>query len=215
VRAAAKKGYAYVAITDHSPAVRVTRGLDATGFRKQGAAIDRLNAKSGRMRVLKSVEVDILADGALDLDDRTLGRFDLVTASIHSAFELPAEKQTRRIVRALRHPAVHLLAHPTGRLIGERTGMTADWEQVFRAAADQGVWLEVNGQPSRLDLDDVASRRAVSLGVTLTIGSDAHSAAELDGIRWGVDQARRGWVSKASVANTWPLATLLRRRRYG
>lgn len=213
VRAAATKGYAYVAITDHSPAVRVTRGLDAAGFRTQGAAIDRLNAKRGRMRVLKSVEVDILADGSLDLDDRSLARFDIVTASIHSAFELPADRQTRRIVRALKHPAVQVLAHPTGRLIGERGSMNANWDQVFRAAADQGVWLEVNGQPSRLDLDDAASRRAVSLGVTLTIGSDAHSAAELDGIRWGVDQARRGWVSKASVANTWPLATLLRRRR--
>ncbi len=215
VRAAAKKGYVYIAITDHSPAVRVTRGLDAAGFRKQGAAIEQLNKKSRSMRVLKSVEVDILADGSLDLDDRTLSRFDLVTASIHSAFELPAEKQTRRIMRALRHPAVHVLAHPTGRLIGERTGMTSDWEQVFRAAADLGVWLEVNGQPSRLDLDDAASRHAVSLGVTLTIGSDAHSAGELDLIRWGVDQARRGWVSKASVANTWPLAMLLRRRRRG
>ena len=213
VRAAATRGYAYIAITDHSPAVRVTRGLDAAGFRAQGAAIDRLNRKPGKMRVLKSVEVDILADGSLDLDDRTLDRFDLVTASIHSAFELPATTQTRRIMRALRHPAVQVLAHPTGRLIGERAGMNADWDQIFRAAADQRVWLEVNGQPSRLDLDDVASRHAVSLGVTLTIGSDAHSAAELDLIRWGVDQGRRGWVSRHSVANAWPLATLLRRRR--
>ena len=157
--------------------------------------------------------MDILADGSLDLDDDTLAGFDLVTASIHSAFDLPGEKQTRRLLRAIRHPAVQILAHPTARLIGERAAIRADWDQVFRAAAGRGVWLEVNAQPSRLDLDDLASRQAVAVGVTLTISSDAHSAAELDLIRWGVDQARRGWVTKKSVANAWPLVTLLGRRR--
>jgi DNA polymerase (family 10) len=213
VRAAVGRGYEYVAITDHSPAVRVARGLDAGGFRVQWKAIDRLNQQGGRTRVLKSAEVDILADGSLDLDDDTLRGFDLVTVSVHSAFDLPVEKQTRRILRALRHPAVQILAHPTARLIGERAGIKADWDQVFRAAAGLGVWLEVNAQPSRLDLDDLASRQAVGLGVTLTIGSDAHSVAELDLVRWGVDQARRGWVTKKSVANAWPLATMLKRRR--
>lgn len=213
VRAAADLGYHYLAISDHSPAVRITRGLNPAAFRAQGAAIDRLNQRKGGIRVLKSVEVDILADGSLDLDAATLGQFDLVTAAIHSAFDLPAAAQTRRIVRALRHPAVHVLAHPTGRLIGERAGMAAHWEEIFRTAAGEGVWLEVNAQPTRLDLDDQAARHAVSLNVGLTIGSDAHSAAELGLIRWGVDQARRGWVTARSVANTWPLATLLRRRR--
>ena len=213
VRAAAARGYGYIAITDHSPAVRVARGLDAAGFRTQWKAIERLNQRGARPRVLKSVEVDILADGALDLDDDTLAGFDLVTASVHSAFDLPAEKQTRRLLRAIRHPAVQILAHPTGRLIGERAAIKADWDQVFRAAAGRGVWLEVNAQPSRLDLDDLASRQAVALGVTLTISSDAHSAAELDLIRWGVDQARRGWVTARSVANSWPLTRLMRHRR--
>jgi len=213
VRAAGERGYEYIAITDHSPAVRVARGLDAEGFRKQWKAIDRLNQQGGKTRVLKSAEVDILADGSLDLDDETLRGFDLVTVSVHSAFDLSAEKQTRRILRALRHPAVHILAHPTARLLGERAGIKADWDQLFRAAAGLGVWLEVNAQPSRLDLDDLASRQAVGLGVTLTIGSDAHSVAELGLVRWGVDQARRGWVTKKSVANAWPLEAMLTRRR--
>jgi DNA polymerase (family 10) len=215
VGAAANKGHEYIAITDHSPAVRVTRGMNAAGFRKQGAAIDGLNESARRLRVLKSVEVDIRADGSLDLDDRALAGFDLVTASIHSAFDLPAEQQTSRILRALEHPSVHILAHPTSRLIGERAGISADWDRVFRSAAELGVWLEVNAQPSRLDLDDAACRHAVSLGAILTISSDAHSVAELDLLRWGVDQARRGWVTKNSVANTWPLTTLLRRRKAG
>jgi DNA polymerase (family X) len=215
VAGATRKGYEYIAITDHSPAVRVTKGMNAAGFRKQGAAIDRLNERAHKLRVLKSVEVDIHPDGSLDLDDHTLTGFDLVTASIHSAFDLSADKQTQRILRALEHPAVHILAHPTARLIGERAGISADWEQVFRAAAEQGVWLEVNAQPSRLDLDDTACRHAVSLGVTLTISSDAHSVPELDLLRWGVDQARRGWVTRDAVANTWPLTRLLARRRGG
>ncbi len=159
--------------------------------------------------------MDIHADGSLDLDDRTLAGFDLVTASIHSAFDLPAEQQTSRILRALQHPAVHIMAHPTSRLIGERAGIDADWDRVFRSAAELGVWLEVNAQPSRLDLDDVACRHAVSLGAMLTISSDAHSVSELDLLRWGVDQARRGWVTARSVANTWPLKRLLERRRSG
>ena len=213
VRAAAGRGYEYVAITDHSPAVRVARGLDAAGFKAQWKAIELLNQGDGAPKVLKSVEVDILADGSLDLDDDTLAGFDLVTASVHSAFDLPDGKQTRRLLRAIRHPSVQILAHPTARLIGERAAIRADWDQVFRAAAGRGVWLEVNAQPSRLDLDDLASRQAVALGVTLTISSDAHSATELDLIRWGVDQARRGWVTARSVANTWSLTRLMRHRR--
>ena len=213
VRAARKKDYDYIAITDHSPAVRVARGLDAAGFRAQWQAIDKVNKRGGTPRVLRSVEVDILADGSLDLDDETLAGFDLVTASVHSSFDLGAEKQTRRLLTAIRHPAVQILAHPTARLIGERAPIKADWDQVFRAAAGLGVWLEVNAQPSRLDLDDLASRQAVALGVTLTISSDAHSAAELDLIRWGVDQARRGWVTARAVANCWSLPALMRHRR--
>jgi DNA polymerase (family 10) len=212
-RAAEALGYEYLAVTDHSPAVRITGGLDAAGFRKQWRRIDRLNRRHKRLTILRGVEVDIHADGTLDLDDRTLAGFDLVLASIHSRFTLPMATQTRRLLRAIAHPSVDIIAHPTSRLIGRRAPIDFDREQVFRAAADAGVWLEVDAQPERLDLDDAACRRAIGLGVTLEISTDAHATAELGFMRWGVDQARRGWVDAAHVANTRPLARLLRSLR--
>lgn len=208
-RAAGKLGYQYLAVTDHTPAVRVAGGLDRQGFRRQGGRIDRLNARLDGLTLLKGAEVDIRLDGTLDLDDATLAAMDLVVISAHSAFDLPERDQTRRIVRALRHPAVDILGHPTGRLIGRRGALKLDLDQVYRAAIEHGVLLEVNAQPDRLDLDDLAVRAALERGATLAISTDAHATAELGFMRWGVDQARRGWATRDRVANTWPLAQLL------
>jgi DNA polymerase (family 10) len=207
--AAQALGYEYLAITDHTPAVRVAGGLDREGFRRQRAAIERWNAKAHGLTLLAGAEVDILGDGSLDLDDQALAELDLVVISLHSALALPRREQTRRVLRALRHPAVDILGHPTARLLGRRAAVELDLDEVFRVAAGQGVMLEVNGQPDRLDLDDLAIQAALKHGVRLVISTDAHATAELGFMRWGVDQARRGWATAASVANTRTLAALL------
>jgi len=209
-RAAEERGYAYLAITDHSPSVRVAQGLDRRGFLAQMRRIDRLNAKLKTLTVLKGAEVDIHADGTLDLDDDTLAALDIVLVAIHSKFELPAREQTRRVVMALSHPSVDVFAHPTGRAIGRRAPVAFDLAAVVRAALEHGVMLEVNAQPERLDLDDVRCRAAIEGGARITIGSDAHSTDELALLPFGVDQARRGWARQADVANTRPLAGLLK-----
>ncbi|HEX7025281.1 MAG TPA: PHP domain-containing protein, partial [Gemmatimonadales bacterium] len=208
--AAETMGYEYLAITDHTPAVRVVGGLDREGFRRQARAIDRLNAGHRRLTLLKGAEVDIHRDGSLDLPGEALDGLDVVLVSVHSHFELPEREQTRRILRAIRHPAVHILAHPAGRLIGERAPIRFDLEEVSRVAASEGVLLEVNAQPNRLDLDDVSARAAIERGAMLVIGSDAHAVAELGFMRWGVDQARRAWATKPNIANTRSLDSLLK-----
>jgi DNA polymerase (family 10) len=202
--AAQELGYAYIAVTDHTPKVRVAGGMDRAGFRRQMKRIERLNGTLHSLRVLAGAEVDINTDGTLDLDDDTLAELDVVLVSIHSKLDLPADDQTARLVRALQHPYVDIFAHPTGRLINGRRGATFDLEQVIRVANDHGVMLEINGQPERLDLDDHAARVAVEHGAMLVISTDAHSCDELRFMRWGVDQARRGWVDAAHVANTKP-----------
>jgi DNA polymerase (family 10) len=206
--AAESLGHEYLAVTDHTPAVRVTRGLDRDGFRRQRKAIDRVNAGSGGLTLLAGAEVDILADGTLDLDDATLWDLDLVVVSLHSAFALPRREQTRRVVKALQHRAVDILGHPTARLLGKRPGVQLDLDEILRVAADRGVMLEVNAQPDRLDLDDVAIQAAIRHGVRLAISTDAHATGELGFLRWGVDQARRGWATQDDVVNTRPLASL-------
>lgn len=207
--AAEAMGYEYLAITDHTPTVRVAGGLDRGGFLRQMRRIDRLNARLRKLTVLKGAEVDIHADGSLDLDDDTLERLDVVLVSLHSSLNLPAERQTARVVRALQHPFVHVLAHPTGRLVGGRRGAQLDLDEICRVAASEGILMEINAQPERLDLDDVAARRAQELGATLVISTDAHSIEELQFMRWGVDQARRGWIDRANVANARTLRQLL------
>jgi DNA polymerase (family 10) len=206
--AAEQLGYEYLAITDHTPSVRVAGGMDRAGFRSQMKRIDRLNARRRSLTLLKGAEVDILADGSLDLDDDTLQALDLVVVSLHSRLTLPERAQTRRVCRALAHPSVDVLGHPSARLIGGRRPAALDWEEVYRVARDQGVMLEINAQPERLDLDDVHVRAAIGHGLTLTLGTDAHGTTELGFMRWGVDQARRGWAEADDIANTRPLKRL-------
>jgi len=206
VAACAARGYEYIAITDHTKAVRVAGGLTKGGFHKQSYAIDAIRKRISQPVVLKGAEVDILDDGSLDLDDETLAEFDLVIVSVHSRFNMSKGEMTRRIVRALRHPRVHILGHPTGRLIGKREPYPVDMPEIIKAARDYGVMLEINAQPDRLDLNDLHAQMARASGVKLVVNTDAHRIQELDWMRYGVDQARRGWCEAKDVANTCHLA---------
>lgn len=192
----------YVAITDHAKHLGVYHGLSAERLARQGAAIDALNARLHDFVVLKGVEVDILEDGRLALPDSALRRLDVVVIALHSHFGLSREKQTQRLLRALERPCVSILAHPSGRLLGERPACDFDLPRVLEAARARGCILEVNGQPSRLDLDDIAIRTAREHGVLLSLASDAHSAAQFAGLDGAVRQARRGWATPADVLNT-------------
>lgn len=204
--AARVRGLDYLAVTDHSKRMAMAHGLNAARLRQQMKAIDRLNGTLSGFRILKSVEVDILEDGELDLADDILKELDLVVAAVHSGFSLTREKQTERIIRALDNPLVHILAHPTGRLIGERPPYELDIEQILRAARERGCCLELNAHPARLDLSDVHCRMAKEAGIKVAISTDAHRAEELGFMRFGVDQARRGWLTPDDVLNARPWA---------
>lgn len=208
VEAAKARGYAYVAITDHSKHATVARGLDARRLSKQLDEIDRLNEEVSGIHILKSSEVDILADGKLDLSDKMLARLDVVVAAVHYKFELDAQKQNERILRAMDNKYLSILAHPTGRLLGERPAYPLDIERVIEGAKDRGVALELNSHPARLDLDDVHCRLCKKMGVKMVISTDAHSTFGLDTIRFGVGQARRAWLERKDVLNTRTWANL-------
>ncbi len=208
VRAAKAKGYAYVAITDHSRHVTVAHGMDAVRLAKQLDEIERINEKVPGIVVLKGIELDILADGKLDLPDKILSRLDLVVAAVHYKFDLSREAQTDRIIRAMDNRRVSIIAHPTGRLIGERDAYAVDVERLINAARDRGCALELNAQPERLDLSDTHVQAAKAGGVRIAISTDAHAPAALDFMRFGVDQARRGWLEADDIINTRPLDQL-------
>ena len=208
VLAAQAKDYRYLAITDHSRHVAMAHGLDTRRLARQIDAIDHLNEELSGFTVLKSIEVDILEDGSLDLPDAILRRLDLVIGAIHYRFELSREKQTKRLLRAMDNRLLNIIAHPTGRLINERPAYAIDMETVMRGAVERGCYLELNAQPDRLDLTDAHCWMAKGLGLKLAISTDAHSTVELDFMRFGVDQGRRGWLEKADVINTRPLHQL-------
>lgn len=205
--AARAAGLTYVAITDHSRYLGIVRGQDAA-LARQCDAIDALNERLRGFTVLKGAEVDILEDGRLALADATLAPLDVVVIAVHSHFDLPEAKQTARVLRALERPHVTILAHPSGRLLGEREPYGLDFERVLSAAHERPCYLEVNGQPLRLDLDDVRVKAAVERGVLLSIASDAHSVGQFANLDGAVRQARRGWARKADVLNTRPIAQL-------
>jgi DNA polymerase (family 10) len=209
-RAAQTLGYEYLSINDHSRHVRVAHGLDRRRLMQQVRAIDRLNGKLRGITVLKSVEVDILEDGKLDLPDEVLAELDFTVCAIHYGFARSRAKQTERILRAMDNQHFSILAHPTGRLINAREPYDIDLERVMEAARERGRILEVNGQPERLDLDDRGCRMAKEIGVRVAISTDAHRAQDLDLVRFGLDQARRGWLEPDDVVNTRPLKHLMR-----
>ena len=208
VAAARALGWHYVAITEHSRRQAMSHGLDAAGVARQAAAIARLNADAPGIRVLHGIEVDILEDGSLDLPDDVLARLDVVIAAVHARFELSRARQTERILRALDNPAVAILAHPTGRLIGEREPYDVDMQAIVRKARARGAHLELNAHPERLDLTDVQCRMCRDEGVLVAVSSDAHSTREFANLRLGIGQARRGWLEPANVLNTRPLSEL-------
>lgn len=198
----------YICFCDHSQALAVTGGLNPERLLAQVQAIRALDARLEDIRVLAGIEVDILADGRLDLPDHVLAQLDFVTASIHSGFGQPQEKIMERLMAALHNPYVRAIGHPTGRLLGRRDSYQVEVETLAKMAAATHTFLEINGSPDRLDLSAPAARRAADLGATLIISSDAHSPADFENLRYGVGEARRGWLRAADVANTRPAEEL-------
>ena len=201
-------GYEYMALTDHSRRVAMAHGLDPARVSRQIREVDKLNAKLKGFTILKGIEVDILKDGRLDLPDSILSRLDVVVASVHSFFDLAREAQTDRVVRAMENRHVSILGHPTGRLIGEREPYDIDMDHVISAAHDLGCYLEINAEPDRLDLNDIHAHAAKSKGVKVAVSTDAHSVNGFQYMRFGIDQARRGWLTADDVINTRSLAEL-------
>jgi DNA polymerase (family 10) len=209
-QAAAKRGIKVIAFTDHSVSLGVTGGLSMDDHKKQAAEIKKIQKQLGdKILVLHASEVEIKADGSLDYPDEFLASLDLVVASLHTSLRQPREKVTQRVLNAIRNPHVDIIGHPTGRLIPDREGADLDMDVVLNAAAETGVALEINAHPSRLDLDDVYARRAQELGIPISINTDAHSEADFDMLFYGVATARRAWLTKKDVINTWPKKKLL------
>ena len=191
-----------MAITEHSKLLAFAGGLDASRLLAQIDEIDRLNDELQGLIILKSIEVDILKDGRLDLPDDVLGRLDLVVGSVHRHFNLPREQQTERILRAMDNPYFSILAHPSGRLLNERGPIMLDMEKIIAKAAERGCFLELNSSPKRLDLNDIYCQIAREQGVLIAINTDAHRISDFDNLRYGIGQARRGWLEKRDVLNT-------------
>jgi DNA polymerase (family 10) len=210
-RAAMDLGYDYIAITDHTKGLGVAGGLTPEEFQAQRREIEAVNQKLAPFRVLAGCEVEIRGDGTLDLPDEVLAEFDIVLASIHSGMRQDRETMTRRVLNAVRHPYVDVIAHPTGRLLGEREAVDLDFEAVVEAAAETGTILEINANPRRLDLDGEHTRLARDRGVLLSLGTDAHDVNGLADMPFGVATARRGWAEPEDVANSFPLDELLAR----
>ncbi|MCB2184716.1 MAG: DNA polymerase/3'-5' exonuclease PolX [Desulfobulbaceae bacterium] len=201
-RAASRHGYDYLGITEHSRHLKVAGGLDAAELRKHMDAIDRLNEKLDGILLLKGIEVDILKDGSLDLGDDILRELDFTVCSVHSEFSLSRTKQTERIIRAMDNRYFQILGHPSGRLINERPPYEVDMEKVIQAAAEKNCAMELNANPDRLDLNDIYLKFARELGVKVAISTDAHSVEGLNNMRYGIGQARRGWIEAEDVLNT-------------
>jgi DNA polymerase (family 10) len=201
-------GYEYLAITDHSQSLTMTGGLTPERVRLQWEEIDAVRERVSGIALLRGLEVDILKDGSLDMPDWVLEGLDIVVVSVHSFMSMEEGAMTERVIRALRHPTVDVLAHPTGRLLGRRPPFALDVDAVLQAAAELGVAVELNASPDRLDLSDVHVQRARRLGVEVAINTDAHSVRGLTTMRYGVVEARRGWLEPDDVLNTMPWESL-------
>ena len=212
-RRARAKGYAYFAVTDHSPGLGMTNGLSPQRIEARLAEAARLNAELAPFRIIVGTEVDIRANGALDYPDDLLRKFDIVSASVHSSFAQTREQMTARVVGAMRHPLVTAVSHPTGRLLEKREPHAVDLDAVIEAAIETGTWIEVNGGPERLDLPDTWIRKAVDRGATLVANSDAHAIEELDWMDLAIGTARRGWAPETSLANVRGLDAMLTSRK--
>ena len=207
-RACLELGYEYMALTDHSKALAMTGGLSEEKLALQWQELDALTPNP-EIRLLRGLEVDILRDGSLDLADEWLEKLDIVLVSVHSHFSLSIEEQTARIVKAVLHPQVNILCHPTGRILGAREGYAVDLAEVFEACSKNKVAVELNASYARLDLSDVNLIAARKRGLMVSIGTDAHSVKELGGMGLGIQQARRAWLAREQVLNAQPLDQLL------
>lgn len=201
MEASAELGYDYIALTDHSKALAMTGGLDEEKLARQWEELDSLEGTVPGLTLLRGLEIDILKDGTLDLSEEWLERLDIVSISVHSHFELSEKEQTKRIVRAVSHPQVNVLCHPTGRVLGTRDGYAVDLQAVFEACALNGVAVELNASYQRLDLSDTNLMAAKKHGLRVSIGTDAHAVGNLAGMKLGVDQAQRAWLEKGDVLN--------------
>jgi len=212
-RRAKAKGYAYLAVTDHSPGLGMTNGLSPERIAARLSEAAKLNAELAPFRILVGTEVDIRANGKLDYPDEILAKFEIVSASVHSSFAQTREQMTARVTGAMRHPLVTAISHPTGRLLEKREPHAIDLEALIAAAIETGTWIEVNGGPERLDLPDTWVRKAIDRGATLVLNSDAHAIEELEWMDLAVGTARRGWAGPAAVANTRGLDAMLASRK--
>jgi DNA polymerase (family 10) len=211
-RRAKAKGYEYMAVTDHSPGLGLTLGLNAERIAARIAEARKLNAELAPFRILVGTEVDIRANGTLDYPDEILRGFEIVSASVHSAFGQSREVMTKRILDAMANPYVTAFSHPTGRLLERRDPYDVDLAAVIAGAKRTGTWLEVNGGPERLDLPDVWVRKAIEADVRLVLNSDAHAVEELDWMEYATANSRRGWITKRSIVNALPLDAVLAAR---
>lgn len=209
VAACQERGYEYMAISDHSQALAMTGGLTEEELREQWQEVAQVQDDHPEIRILRSMEVDILQDGQLDLSEEMLAQLDIVIVAVHSHFDMAQSEQTDRVLKALGHPEVDVMAHPTARQINRRDPLALDVEALVKTAAENHVALELNSQPDRLDLDVNSARRAKEMDVPIVISTDAHAVHELDLIRYGVAQARRAWLEPSDVLNTRPLKDLL------
>jgi DNA polymerase (family 10) len=208
-----KMGYEYISISDHTGTLFIAHGLNEKRILKQIKEIDRLNAEFARkkinIKILKSAETNIRADGGIDVRDDVLAKMDIVLAGIHSHFTMPKEKMTERMIKAMENPYINVIVHPTGRVIAQRPPYQIDLDKIMKAAKALGVALEINSYMDRLDLRDTDIRKAVGLGVKMTLGTDSHNKNQLKMMELGIAQARRGWATKKDILNTWPLPKLL------
>ena len=208
-KAGTARGYAYLAICDHSQSLRVAHGMSVERLREQMRRINTLNAKRPSCRILMGAEVDILGDGSMDYPDAVLAGLDFVVGSVHSGFTQGEAKLTQRIIAAMRNPYVTLIAHPTGRLMGQREPYPVDLDAVFATARTTGTAVEINAQPRRLDLTDAAARRARDAGAMLAISTDSHSLNQLGQMALGLGVARRAWLEPRHLLNCFTLPQLL------
>ena len=203
-KAAKNRGYKTLAITDHSPSIGLVNGLSIERLREQRKQIEKLRKKLGdSLLILHGVEVEIKADGKLDYPDDVLEWLDIVIASLHVSIRQPRAQVTERVIAAMRNPHVDIIGHPSNRMLPDREGADLDWDAVLKAAAETGTALEINANPRRLDLDDVQARRAIDMGIKLSVNTDAHHPDHMDFIAFGVATARRGWVTAPDVINAW------------
>ncbi|MBI4838066.1 MAG: DNA polymerase/3'-5' exonuclease PolX [Nitrospirae bacterium] len=211
VSSAKKKGYEYIAITDHSKGLGIARGMSEEQVLKQNREIKEFNKKLKGFKLLSGIEVDIRSDGTLDYPAKVLKELDIVVAAIHSGFRQGREQLTKRLISAMKNPHVSVIAHPTGRLIGERDAYDADMAEVLKTAVETGTAIEINAYPLRLDLNDIYAKRAKEMGIPLVISTDTHMTSHFGYMIYGVSVAKRGWLEKRDVLNTYDYETLMKR----